>query len=124
MGTVQSSGTVLTDYRTDFPSDFPPQPTSGVPQASETAQTHVFPVQTQVVGQTRVVPVQTSVVQRSEIQSSGVGIWIAATVLRVISSVSSIKGTCYVLLIGLLYCLFSYIINNIYHWYYLWLHQV
>ena len=95
MGAVQSSSTMQTDFR----SDFPPQQTSGTPQAqvfpvhtSETApQTHVYPVQTQVVGQTRVVPVQTTVVYgRSDVQSSGAGIWITATVMRVISAVSNI----------------------------------
>ena len=97
MGTVQSSGTTQADFRADFP----PQQYSGTPQTqvfpvhtSETApQTHVFPVQTQVVGQTTVIPIQTTVVHgRSDIQSSGAGagIWIAATVLRVISAVSNI----------------------------------
>ena len=54
-------------------------------------QTHVFPVQTQVVRQTRVVPVQrTAVHGRCDIQSSGPGICIGATVLRVMCAVSNI----------------------------------
>ena len=90
MGTVQSSSTMQTDFRSDFPSQQAPQVFSV--HISETApQTHVYPVQTQVVGQTRVVPVQTTVVHsRSDVQSSGAGIcsWIITTVMCVISAVS------------------------------------